>query len=399
MCKPVQSQAIPLLVEQDSNNGLFLAGYLRMGAGLSHDHTMVDFKLPGATAKYRLGNEANFYYETRFRYRQQLEQGKLTGNLNFAGFRRYDSNESFELDIVREANLSYQINNSEYWIGRSYNHRKQIHIIDHYFMNTAQGADWGLGVNAVSLADGLFNIAYYQYRDNFNNETLTSRAIDLRWQTSLDDNSKVLYWLYARTRDDNRKLNATDENGYSVGMRIDHKKLFNGKSRMVAFYSQGAAIVQSGINGRPIREQQGWQLSKASIFELSNDWLFENNSFSVNWIFLLRKTDKGLPGKSKIDWYSTGFRPQFYFTERWNIAFEQGIDYVDDQISAQQGWLSKSTIALQYMKKNHFYHRPAYRIFATYAKWSDDFIGQIGGQIFQHQDNGWNLGIQVESWW
>jgi maltoporin len=51
------------------------------------------------------------------------------------------------------------------------------------------------------------------------------------------------------------------------------------------------------------------------------------------------------------------------------------------------------------MKKNHFYHRPAYRIFATYAKWSDDFIGQIGGQIFQHQDNGWNLGIQVESWW
>jgi maltoporin len=158
MCKPVQSQAIPLLVEQDSNNGLFLAGYLRMGAGLSHDHTMVDFKLPGATAKYRLGNEANFYYETRFRYRQQLEQGKLTGNLNFAGFRRYDSNESFELDIVREANLSYQINNSEYWIGRSYNHRKQIHIIDHYFMNTAQGADWGLGVNAVSLADGLFNI-------------------------------------------------------------------------------------------------------------------------------------------------------------------------------------------------------------------------------------------------
>jgi maltoporin len=133
--------------------------------------------------------------------------------------------------------------------------------------------------------------------------------------------------------------------------------------------------------------------------QISNDWLFENDRYAINWVILMRRTDKGTAPDSKINWYSTGLRPQFYLTEKWNVAFEQGLDYVQNKISGQQGSLSKSTLALQYIEKNKYYQRPAYRLFATYAKWSDDFIGQVGGDTFAGQDNGWNFGLQIESWW
>jgi maltoporin len=395
----VIAEPIPLLVDSKTGNGLLFGGYFRLGAGLSRGQTMVDFQLPGATSKYRLGNEANFYYETRFKYQHTLGQGKLSANLNMAGFRRYDSDKHFKLDLVREANLSYEHQGMEYWLGRSYNHRKQIHVLDHYFMNTGQGSDWGVGVNGLPVASGKLGIAYFRYQDDIAMQTLSSHGVDVRWKTKFNNNHSVLWWLYARQRSKNQLLNVKQEFGTSVGLRLDSNGLFSGTNRLVAYYSQGAAIVQSGFNGSPIREDQGWHLPNANVFQISNDWLFENEHYAINWVILMRRTDKGTASNSKINWYSTALRPQFHITEKWNFTFEQGLDYVQNKISGQQGSLSKSTLALQYSEKNKYYQRPTYRLFATYAKWSDDFVGQVGGDAFLGQNHGWNFGVQIESWW
>lgn len=395
----VMAKPIPLVVDSKTGNGLLLGGYFRLGTGLSRGKTMVDFRLPGATSKYRLGNEANFYYETRFKYQHGLHQGKLNVNLNMAGFRRYDSSEPFKLDIVREANLNYQYQGVEYWAGRNYNHRKQIHMLDHYFMNTGQGADWGVGANGIPLASGKLGLAYFQYQDNIGQHNFSSHALDLRWQTQLNADHSALLWFYDRQRNSNQRVNITSEHGISIGLRLDSKSLLEGTNRLVTYYSQGAAIVQSGFNAAPVREDQGWHLPDASVFQISNDWLYEKDHYAINWVVLMRRTNKGSPSNSKINWYSTGVRPQIYLTQNWNIAIEQGFDYVQNQITDQQGWLSKSTLALQYLDKNKYYQRPAYRLFATYAKWSDEFIGQIGGEPFARQNNGWNMGVQIESWW
>jgi maltoporin len=38
-------------------------------------------------------------------------------------------------------------------------------------------------------------------------------------------------------------------------------------------------------------------------------------------------------------------------------------------------------------------------MYVTHAQWSDSFVGQVGGVVFQEDNDGLTAGIQVETWW
>ena len=85
------------------------------------------------------------------------------------------------------------------------------------------------------------------------------------------------------------------------------------------------------------------------------------------------------------------------------MAFEVGLDYVDNEIIDAEGNLLKSTLALQLAKSRGYYSRPVLRLFGTYATWSDAFRGLIGNSPgdapYGDDTSGWTIGTQIEAWW
>jgi len=59
--------------------------------------------------------------------------------------------------------------------------------------------------------------------------------------------------------------------------------------------------------------------------------------------------------------------------------------------------VAKLTVAPQYTLSGGFWARPAFRAFATYAKWNGN--APQGGGVFGTSTNGMTYGLQVEAWW
>jgi maltoporin len=43
--------------------------------------------------------------------------------------------------------------------------------------------------------------------------------------------------------------------------------------------------------------------------------------------------------------------------------------------------------------------RSLLRVFVTYANWSDELRGRVGGTPFMNSRHGFTAGVQAETWW
>ena len=118
---------------------------------------------------------------------------------------------------------------------------------------------------------------------------------------------------------------------------------------------------------------------------------------------VIRHEDRGMAGKSEIDWYGFAVRPMVFLNEHVSLALELGVDHIDDELHDRKGTLYKETLALQLSRKPGYYERPVLRLFATYAQWSDDFKGLVGAKPddapYGEDTEGWSTGLQLEWWW
>jgi maltoporin len=102
---------------------------------------------------------------------------------------------------------------------------------------------------------------------------------------------------------------------------------------------------------------------------------------------------------SREQWISAGIRPVYFFSDRFSLALEAGVDWADSEPMGTDGHLWKITLAPQVSRGGKFFSRPVIRPFITYAKWSDDFKGLVGGTPYENATDGWSYGIQAEAWW
>jgi maltoporin len=98
-------------------------------------------------------------------------------------------------------------------------------------------------------------------------------------------------------------------------------------------------------------------------------------------------------------WASGGVRPIYHFNDRFSVALETGVDWAKGEPLGTEGTLWKITLAPQLSRGGKFFSRPVIRPFITYARWTDGFRGQIGGNAYQNALDGLSYGIQVEAWW
>lgn len=416
-------------VFKDDWSSLDFHGYLRTGAGNSRGGTQqAQFQLPGARAKYRLGNEANTNYELALDYRVlapnvrkdaylqayvMADDYKTYAEYSKLGIRGYPQ---YFLNLAGFIKPGVNL-----WLGRRYYDRKDIHMIDHFWLNAGQGAEYGGGIEGIPIFSGKLKIAAFALKDEEvkavypgsaylspSSETLRSTNIDLRLaQLISNPGGEITLWATFTQRKSNDTLGYARKNGYGLGFWHDQKFSNGWRNTLSLLYRKGSALNQGDFNPNPVREDQGFDLDHASAIELNNNLLIESADlpFSMQWVAVLRKQYYGKSGArgETLEWYSTGIRPIWYFSQHINLALELGVDYVNDAVHDRKGSLRKATLALQFSKSRGYYSRPVARLFVTQAAWGDEFKGLVGtapgDAPYANDTNGWTVGFQVESWW
>jgi maltoporin len=397
-----------------------IIGYTRIGTGQSSGgSTQARFQAPGATAGYRLGNEADIGLEVGINFSYPLDemQTKRIEALYFvADYQAFGNENLFYRDPdVLQAYIRFEKvlrPDLNVWFGRTYYDRKFIYSNDHFWLNTAQGANLGAGIE-LETSVGELKIAAFQLKDDDDTlqEDIYSYSYDFRLlDIELNKRHKLNLFAEYVHRDggdpltvNGKPIKTDTKDGIGVAAWIDSKFSDNLTNTAAFVYRQGAAFRQSSFNPNPVREDQGFGLDDAHYWELNTNLVYDSDEYSLGWTAVIRSEDRGVANNSDIQWYSAGVQPIIYLTDNFNIAFEAGIDYVDNDVLDVSGQVSKFSVALQYSKSRGYYSRPVVRLFATKAYWSDDFEGLVGAgpgdAPFANDTDGLTFGIQFENWW
>ena len=197
---------------------------------------------------------------------------------------------------------------------------------------------------------------------------------------------------------------AADSTGFS-GMFIHTRKgVFSadGVNKASIQFGTGAAMtLNSGFETFNLDEQtfirpldtDAWRLRITENFTANL-----GDSFSLGPVFIYQLTDYG-DDDGKVQWMSAGLRPIWHFNPRVSLAAEGGADWVKDDIAGTDGVLYKLTLAPQVSLGGRFMSRPVIRAFVTWASWSDDFVGLIGGQDYLDATDALTAGMHMEVWW
>lgn len=136
--------------------------------------------------------------------------------------------------------------------------------------------------------------------------------------------------------------------------------------------------------------------------------------FNDDWglMYVAMYQDVDLDSKNGSTWYTVGVRPMYKWTPIMSTQLEIGYDNVKSQRTSENNNQYKITLAQQWQAGNSVWSRPAIRIFATYAKWDENW-GYSNASGLQTKDSSGSgmytssrgddsevtFGAQMEVWW
>lgn len=414
---------------------LDITGYFRAGYGRSDKGgPQQAFGIPGV-AKYRLGNEAENYGELAFaktffspgafssggdpRYAGPI----VHANVRLAFYNPYDnfgspSDTDFSVPETwaSVANVIAADPDIKFWAGNRFYRRHDIHVNDYYFWDMSGG---GGGVEDITLGSGKLAVAwigdgsessiYSQVGDPDpdNLAGFSKTNLDVRWYDwPLLGGTGELGFAYSHA-DSGRDADgnsADDADGFSVSLvrtkqGDDHAdslhktsiQLGNGPAKT---FSSGfeTFTTEDGTFIRP-DPSESWRFRFTDQL-VSRPW----ECLSLGTVLVYQYTDFGDDAPEQ-HWVSGGLRPIWHFTDSFSVAFEGGVDWVSNSSTGDGGALGKLTIAPQLSLGDGFFSRPVIRAFVTFATWSDDLQGGVGGRDYERSDSGASWGVQMEAWW
>ncbi len=423
--------------------------YFRGGYGVNDKGGVQrPFQAPGALSKYRLGNETeqygelvlarSFYKPKVFTTEPAREPGAADESL-FEGpiahfqsrisvFSDYEAGTfTFQLPELWAAigNVIPQNSSTKFWAGPRFYRRYQSHINDFWFLNMS---GLGGGVEDIQTPLGKVALAYlgntsaegtyasFYPSDPTTPSGLAKHSLDLR--------------LYDVMWNDTQKGEFVFTYGWSEGATDPRTNLVqasvsgaNGPAFMYLHTSEDF-LVKDGFNQFSLQfgagpgytftsgfEKIQWTDGNSYVLPIEPDtWRFRatehftvqpSEHFAVQPAFVYQYTDyRNLGGQQQ--WISGGVRPIWFFNDWFSIALEGGVDWVDWTTPTQgglRGYLTKVTLAPQVSVGNHFFSRPTIRAYVTYATWSPEFEGFVGGSDYMDDTEGWSFGVQMETWW
>jgi maltoporin len=426
----IQQQQNQSILKESDLWGFEFHGYLRSGFGInSYGNTMAAFQAPGSGAKYRLGNEAETYLETTFL--TTMPKGLLPEGVTFDTQIRlayvipHDQSNSAQTDTsLREAfGIAKGVWTSQpqaaFWAGQRFYSRYDVHMNDFFYRDMS---GYGGGVENISIWDDSAKLSIAllggstddldssgtQYDEDDYQLNMNTVDVGLR-EMALFGGNVAFYGTFSDFNGDTFTesssgdvLELTDSEGLAANFIYDIDLSEKVSNRFVAQYGRGAAanfralmVAPTGLitTGNEKIDIDDWQK-----FRVLNSILLDDGSpWSYEGLLLYEDGDYGVTGSSGNTWASAGFRPTYHFNRFWSLAFEAGMDYVDNDRGGS-GTLGKITIAPQISPESKQMSRPVLRAFLTYAWWADDFEGGVGGSDYADELDGFTAGVQLETW-
>ena len=386
-----------------SASALEFAGYLRSGVGNSlNGGKQSCFKLPGAEAKYRLGNECEQYAELELRQDvYSFDDGSVLSVDGMASlYNQYDRQLTFQGDngSARLPQLYAQwsnlpgLNGGSLWAGRRYYKRNDIHISDFYYWN--QSAT-GAGIEDVLIGGLKYSYALSR-KDNLYQENYVTRH-DFN-VAGFNTNPGGQLELGLSYLDKPERTDA--HSGWAITAQHVQSEFLGGKNKFAVQYGEGSGT-GLGYTGDFRLDNSSKRYRIVEFF----DWqVTPRFGGQVEAVY----QEDFRPDGGNQEWLSLGVRPTYAISEQFKLVTELG----HDQVKAADGTrkLSKFTFAPTWSPKGPgFWTRPEVRLYYTYASWNaaaqraanefDAGSALSDSGAFGSARHGSNAGLQVEYWW
>ena len=386
-----------------SASALEFAGYLRSGVGNSlNGGKQSCFKLPGAEAKYRLGNECEQYAELELRQDvYSFDDGSVLSVDGMASlYNQYDRQLTFQGDngSARLPQLYAQwsnlpgLNGGSLWAGRRYYKRNDIHISDFYYWN--QSAT-GAGIEDVLIGGLKYSYALSRKDNLYQENYVTRHDFNVAGFNTNPGGELELGLSYLD------KPERTDaHSGWAITAQHVQSEFLGGKNKFAVQYGEGSGT-GLGYTGDFRLDNSSKRYRIVEFF----DWQVTPR-FGGQVEAVYQKDFR--PDGGNQEWLSLGVRPTYAISEQFKLVTELG----HDQVKAADGTrkLSKFTFAPTWSPKGPgFWARPEVRLYYTYASWNaaaqraanefDAGSALSDSGAFGSARHGSNAGLQVEYWW
>jgi len=412
---------------------LEFGGYIRAGAGsASKGGEQVCFQLPGAAAKYRLGNECETYGELVFNAQlYKAPDSDLTFKLNTMTSLKV-ANTDFDSGTtttglpqawVQALNIGTgAFSKASLWAGRRYYQRQDVHINDFFYWNNSgngggiEGVDFGIGLLSYALRRNSGDVTTGS-TNRFALDPVTGNVVPQAVPTTarasvighdfrlsgidVNPGGKLTVGIdlrFSSSTEAARAAGVKEANGQFFNLQHQQNGLFGEpKSFNRLTLQQGRGVVANLSALAPDfaakSDDKSWRVVEQVLIEPeSGPW---------NGMATVIYEDR----ENKQKWLSLGARPVYHFSDAWSLAVEAGHDQVTPTGGAVRR-LDKLTIAPQISAGRYFNSRPTLRLFYTYARWNDaaqkaasagDTLSATG--VFGVAKSGSTIGVQAETWW
>ncbi|TBW12945.1 carbohydrate porin [Azotobacter chroococcum subsp. isscasi] len=393
--------ALPMPVQ-----ALDFSGYSRIGVGGSEKgSTQSCFKLPGAQSKYRLGNECEEYAELIFEQDVlRLGDGSTLGLYTMAQLYNEYGHELKFSDEHGFSRLSQwylewkdmpALNGGNFWIGRRWYNRNDIHISDYFYWNQS---GTGFGFDQVAIGDLKYSYVFSR-KDNQDQDPYINRHDFSVSGFKTNPGGELTLGLNYIQKPDSRDAHS----GWAAIVQHRQKDFLGlgGRNNTLALqYGRGSGTGLSYTGDPSLNNgDKSWRL--VDYF----DWQVTER-FGGQLGIVYQKDIR--PDGDDQRWLSIGVRPVYAFSEQFKLIAELG----RDQVKAPGGTrkLTKFTIAPTWSPSGPgFWTRPEIRFYYTYAAWNeaaqraattmDPESALSATGPFGSDRNGANFGVQIEHWW
>ena len=324
---------------------------------------------------------------------------------------------------LREAWAGYEMPSGiQLWAGKRYYQRKDIHIMDYYYLNNSGN---GFGVENIDTGLGAVSVAIIKHQTVFGGEAgdldRNSWKLDARWSgiPLWTDGSLDIAMIYAwQNLSESQKKAEKANNGYLAMVEWTQGNFFGGFNKLSFTYGHdgldgvvgnhaGDNVVPYSEKGNGFRfidwgviEQPSWNLGYAFIWSHHNAFDENETEGGANWTgvtgtdfnFVLR------PSYKWSDFTSTVLEFGYYnFSNNDKLKDDDGnvIRPIVVKHGDHRKRATKLTLAQQWTPGSQFWARPSIRVFASWLS------GNAYDHFFDDKNDSHQitLGAQVEAWW
>jgi len=382
-------------------------GYFRDSAAFnSKGGGQVCFQLPGSDFKARLGNECERYLEMEF-----SEKGKLNSVDWQVVFMPASAMSTSSADtnslFLQQMWAGLKFNDWDgitLWAGRRYWKRHDVHSIDWFYWNPAQG-NAAAGVEDVKLGGfGKAAVTVIKIDATTNPALGTYLVPDIRaYDIPLNTDGTLEVGLdFGLATDQNHFLGATRALGSPL-FTVQHNQanIFGGSNTLAFQYGTGAFSKESGdgpgqlLSGGTIDNKQ-WRIIEHLVVNPVPE-------FSGALVLVYQNKSAPSVGLTNASIISAEVRPAYHFSDYFKFAldvFYQRLMFKDAPAGTSDLELIKVTAAPTFVLGRGYYARPELRFFVTYGSWNDAAAaaGTMASGAFGTDKNGFSMGANIEMW-